>query len=54
MAAKYTLAVLAVAFLVAALMRVSRGGEIAHPQAKTWLLIAVVFAMVSAWLFFKG
>ena len=52
MAAKYILAVLAVAFVAAALMRLSRGGGIWHPQTKTWLIIAVVFAAVSAWLFY--
>ena len=51
MAANYILAALAVVFLVAALMRVSRGGGIAHPQTRTWLLISVIFAAVSAWLF---
>jgi hypothetical protein len=51
MPAKYVLAALAVAFLAAALMRWSRAGGISHPQARTWLLIAVIFAAVSAWLF---
>ena len=51
MAAKYILAGLAVAFLAAALIRVARGGGISHPQTKTWLLIAVIFGVVSAWLF---
>ncbi len=51
MATKYILAVLAVGFLAAALMRLSRGGGISHPQTKTWLLIGVIFAIVSAWLF---
>ena len=50
MAAMYILAVLAVAFLAAALMRLSRGGGISHPQTKTWLHIGVIFAAVSAWL----
>ena len=54
MAAKYILAGLAVAFLAAALMRPSRGGGISHPQKKTWLLIAAIFAAVSAWLFYQG
>jgi hypothetical protein len=53
-AAKYVLAVLAVAFLAAALLRASRGGGISHPQTKTWLLIGVIFAAVSAWLFARG
>ncbi len=51
MAAKYILATLAVVFLVAALVRLSRGGGIGHPQTKTWLLVSVIFAAVSAWLF---
>ena len=54
MAAKYILAVLAVVFLVAALLRLSRGGGISHPQTKTWLLISGIFAVVSAWLFSQG
>ena len=28
--------------------------EISHPQTKTWLLIGVIFAAVSAWLFSRG
>jgi len=48
-AANYILAALAVAFLAAALMRLSRGGGISHPQTKTWLLIGI-FATVSACL----
>jgi len=51
MAAKYILTALAVAFLAAALMRRSRAGGNPHPQTRTWLLIAVIFAAVSAWLF---
>jgi hypothetical protein len=53
-AAKYVLTVFAVAFLAAALVRVSRGGGISHPQTKTWLLVAVIVAAVSAWLFSRG
>jgi len=51
-AAKYILGGLAVAFLVAALMRMSRGGGLSHPQTKTWLIVAAIFGVVSAWLFF--
>jgi hypothetical protein len=54
LAAKYILAVLAVTFLVAALIRLSRGGGISHPQTKTWLLVGVIFAVVSAWLFVRS
>ena len=53
MAAKYILAVLAAAFLVASLLRLSRGGGVGHPQTKTWLLVSVIFAAVSAWLFWE-
>ena len=48
MAAKYILATLAVLFAVLALAR----GGFARPQARTWLMIAVIFGAVSAWLFY--
>ena len=51
MAAKYILAALAIAFFIAAMIRVSRGGGVRHPQTRTWLLVAAIFASVSAWLF---
>jgi hypothetical protein len=51
--AKYILAVLAVGFLAAALMRLSLGGGISHPQTRTWLLIGVIFGVVSGWLFYR-
>jgi len=54
MAAKYVLGVLAAGFLAAVLMRLWRGGGIRHPQTKTWLLIGVIFAGISAWLFSQG
>ena len=54
MAAPYILAGLAIAFLAAALVRLSRGGGVRHPQTRTWLLVAVIFAAVSAWLFSQG
>jgi hypothetical protein len=53
-AAKYILAVFAVVFIAAALVGLSRGGRISHPQTKTWLLVGVIFAVVSAWLFSRG
>jgi hypothetical protein len=52
--AKYILAVLSVGFLVAALRRVQADGGRLPPQARTWLVIAVIFAAVSAWLFVQG
>ena len=50
MAAKYILAVLAVGFFVAGLTRLMRDGGKPHPQSRTWLVIAGIFAVVSAWL----
>jgi DMSO reductase anchor subunit len=49
MLAKYILAALAVAFILAALTRGPR-----TPQGRTWLLIAAIFGIVSSWLFAKG
>ena len=49
MFAKYILVVLAVIFLLAALTRGAR-----TIQGRTWILIAAIFGLVSAWLFVKG
>ena len=54
MAAKYILAALAVLFLVLGLARLSRGGGVTHPQARTGLLVGVIFGAVSAWLFSRA
>jgi len=54
LAAKYILALLSVVFVVARLRRVLRDAGQLHPQSRTWLLIAVIFAVVSAWLFVRG
>ncbi|HVQ16106.1 MAG TPA: hypothetical protein VMS40_21040 [Vicinamibacterales bacterium] len=54
MATKYILAALSVVFLILAVSRMARGGGAAHPQSRTWLLIGVIFAAVSAWLFYQG
>jgi Flp pilus assembly protein protease CpaA len=48
MLAKYILAGLAVVFLIAAVARGPR-----TLQARTWLIIAAIFAAVSLWLFLK-
>jgi len=50
---KYILAGLGTVFLIAALLRLSRVGGVTHPQTRTWLLIAVIFATVSGWLFYR-
>jgi uncharacterized membrane protein HdeD (DUF308 family) len=52
-AAKYILAALAVIFLVLGLTRIARRGRRAHPQSRTWLIVAVIFGAVSAWLFYQ-
>jgi hypothetical protein len=55
MAAKYILAALATVFLGAALRRMlRRGGGVSHPQTRTWLIIAIIFGAISAWLFSQG
>jgi len=53
-AAKYILAALSVLFLILAFTRMARGGGAAHPQSRTWLLIGIIFGVVSAWLFYQG
>jgi high-affinity Fe2+/Pb2+ permease len=50
---KYILAGLSAIFLILATVRMSRGGA-THPQSRTWLLLGVIFAAVSAWLFYQG
>jgi len=52
--ARYILGAGAIMFLMAALLRLSRGGGIRHPQTRTWLLVSVIFASVSVWLFWQG
>ena len=52
MAARYILAGLAVAFLCAAAVRMTRPGK--APQARAWLIVGVLFGAVSAWLFVQG
>lgn len=53
MLAKYILAGLAVVFLAAATLRGASGAGWSHPQVKAWLLLGVIFAGVSAWLFYQ-
>jgi len=52
MLAKYILAGLGCAFLIAAAIRRLRHGP--GPQARTWLLVGGIFAVVSLWLFTRG
>jgi hypothetical protein len=53
-AAKYILAALSVLFLILAFTQMARGGGAAHPQSRTWLLVGIIFGIVSAWLFSRG
>lgn len=54
MLAKYILGALAVVFLALAVARRARGGTSSHPQTRTWLVIGVIFGVVSAYLFLQG
>ena len=54
MAAKYILVVVAAVFLLAALIRLVRDGGHIGPASRTWMLVAVIFAMVSTWLWIHG
>jgi hypothetical protein len=53
LATKYILAALAALFLAAAAIRLLRTRNRADPGARTWLIIAVIFAAVSGWLWFS-
>jgi hypothetical protein len=53
MPAHYILGCLAVVFLVLAGLRSARDGKIG-PAARTWLLIGVIFGVVSAWIGLSG
>lgn len=50
MQASYILAVLAVAFLISAAVRWARSAKRIDPATRTWLLIALIFGAVAAWL----
>ena len=52
MLAKYILAVVGMAFLVIGSVRMLREGG--NPQARTWLLVGIIFTAVSAFLFYQG
>lgn len=54
MLAKYILAALSAVFLALALARISFNGDRTPPQTRTWLLIGVIFGIVSAYLFSQG
>ena len=49
MLARYILVIVGGAFLIAGLVRVAVSG-LSHPQGRTWLLVGIIFTVVSAWL----
>jgi 2-keto-3-deoxy-6-phosphogluconate aldolase len=53
MTTKYILAAVGGIFLLVGCMPAARGG-LSHPQARTWLLVGVIFCLVSGWLFYQG
>jgi hypothetical protein len=53
MAAHYILGCLAVVFLVLGASRWAREGKVG-PAARTWLLIGILFGIVSAWSWLSG
>lgn len=50
MQARFILALLAAAFLLAAALRWTRNPRRPGPATRTWLLIAAIFTAVAAWL----
>lgn len=50
MRATYILAVLAFVFAVAAALRWTRNAKRPDPATRTWLLIALIFTAIAAWL----
>ena len=50
MAASFILALFALALLLAAAWRLRHGGAVRDPATRTWLLIALIFTAVAAWL----
>ena len=51
MSAKYILALLGALFLVLAIAGMTKNGGRIGPASRAWLIIALIFAAVSAWLF---
>jgi len=53
-AAKYILAALSIVFFALAIVRTIGTGGAAFPQIRTWVIIGIIFGLVSAWLFSQG
>ncbi|HKE94243.1 MAG TPA: hypothetical protein VKB34_08070 [Povalibacter sp.] len=54
MLASYILLGVGLLFLVLAVWRLAREGGRMQPQAKTWLIIAVIFIAVGSWTLWRG
>jgi hypothetical protein len=54
MAAKYVLMLLAAVFLTAALWRLAHDGFKLVPASRAWLIVALMFGAVSAWLWWSA
>ena len=54
MLTKYILAGVSAVFLVLAQVRIAKDGGRIGPASRAWLIVAIVFAVVSAWLFTGG
>jgi hypothetical protein len=50
---KYILAGVALVFFVFAVVRATGGRGWVHPQVQAWLMLAAIFSVVSAWLFYN-
>jgi hypothetical protein len=50
MNAVYILGALSLVLLALALGRIIKGGRASHPQTRTWVIVGVVFGLVSLWL----
>ena len=50
MSARLILSVLAAAFLLFAIRRMTLNGGQVDPAARTWLMVAAIFGAVSLWL----
>ena len=53
MLAKYILALLAAVFVAAGVVRLAGDRGWSHPQTRTFLLVGLIFSVVSAWLFYQ-
>ena len=54
LSARGILAVLSAVFLGLALVRIAQGRKASHPAIRTWLIVGVIFGVVSAYLCFAA